>query len=325
MPFDIDFTYQSQKQILLCALTAILMLLGGRICLAVSPPIFRLLFWSWLLYNVMTIVPRFNRWKWTLPVSWVILIAAHHALADPMARFIGAGHPKWAPRVGDRLFDVLHYHFSAVQDTLLATGQSFFAAVWPGPAESLISLAVGSLIWLMLPPIRRSTLRASSNRFYKAVDLILGEMPGRLAGYVRTEIGLAAAQFFIWVAAWQLLGFRYPLFLAFLSAAGYWTPYFGAPLAAMFALFFTTNVRDLPWQLAGILIVLALGWLVKNHFWEAPLNAHRPAMASGVVLLLCLSGLGLAGLWGSLFTVPLFLLSLHFAALLQILFSLLRR
>ena len=313
MPFKIFFTYQAQKRILTClAITALILFFCAGFA-AWLPSLFRIGLGIFLFLCLASFIPRHCKWNKLIGLFALFLFMLHRTLTPFVNQFISAKVPAVTANDGKNAAHIISHHFLTVQETIIHTGQAIAQKTWLKTGEVIAALASTIIIWWLFPALRRQLVRHAPNSSYQWWEMILSRLPRRLTRYIRSECCLAAMMVIPWSLAWSLLDFRYPVLLGILSSIGYWTPYFGNSLASLFALVFTIDVRSLPTQIAGVIMASALFWLIKYYVCDNLLSKSRPAVATGMVLILILTALGVTGFWSVFFILPLCSISLLFA------------
>ena len=311
MPFQIMLTYPAQRKlmrVLLCTLclTVLIHVLG-----ALHPALLRLVF-LWVLLTAW-LSPRLRSAKWQ-GIYWGVSVAVWAAFffwGDGYVRpFIQQEMHEPASQMSQRSnAELIDAHLGRARTHLLFNMQRLAEALWPRPLQGALSMGMALLMAMAWPRLRRRILAALPNARFSRWGWSCERLPQQVGRYLYliTLRGLIFAGF--WGIGLYLLGFKAPLAPALLMGAAAATPFWGALIAALLSLFFVADVLHLPFQIIGATIVFAVTWLAA-YFLLPQHHLHAPPLPKGVSLIVLLLGIGLYGLFGLLFAVPLVTLSL---------------
>ncbi len=313
MPFTIPFTRQEIKPALVSAAIAAGLILVALLFFLVSPALLRLLLLTLWLIGLTAALPKLRRSRllWILSVALLMLLF-YFVLNGGCLRFINGAISEPAPAAslsGDAA--LLNRHLLAGRAELLQFIHGAGRLLYPTPLELLLALLLTAAAAAAWPLLHRAWLARTPNRQLTSMAWRLREWPRQLGAWVRCESGRSLFMGALWAGGAALLGFSHPAIAGLLMALASPTPFWGPAFAVGLTLFFATDIRHLPLQAGGAVIVFAVTWLASHLLFSGRLSTCRPHLPKGVVLLIVLAGYGLAGLAGFFFTTPILTAAIH--------------
>lgn len=318
MSFSIHLTSTKLRQYGTTAALAAALLLVLWLVPLLSPALLRLLLLTLFLAGLLPALPRprrLRRLRGGVPL--LIVIVCYLALDLGITGSIELSPPaaSAASQRGDA--GLLERQLTAGRGELLEFIQRAGRLLWPAPATVLLGLLFALLLIALWPRLVHRLLQRTDNLALSRRTWQLRELPRRFGPWIRSETLRALLLAAIWGAGTWLLGYSHPAAAALLMGLGSPTPFWGPLLAAGLSLFFAAGVRQLLFQAAGAAIVFAVAWLTSHLLLALRLDAVRPPVPRGALLLCAMGGYALAGIGGFFLAAPLLTAALHLQAALQ--------
>ncbi|HOT97333.1 MAG TPA: AI-2E family transporter [bacterium] len=312
MSFAIHLTSDKLRQYGTTAVLAAALLLVLWLAHRLSPALLRLILLTLFLMCAIPALPRprlLHRARGVVPL---LTLAALYVVLDlGIAGSIGTSRPAASASSLHGDAGLLQRQLDVGRIELLEFLHGAGQLLWPAPGTVLLGLLLAGLLAALWPKLATLLLRRAGNSTLNRRAWQLRELPRRFGAWVRCETLHALLLGVIWGCGTWLLGYSHPVAAALLMSFASPTPFWGPLLAAGLSLFFAAGVRQLLLQAGGAVIVFAVAWLASHLLLASRLDASRPRLPRGALLLCALGGYALAGIGGFFFAAPLLTTTLH--------------